>query len=253
MIDPVSRRTLPSVLLIDDDQVSREVAATVLTMGGFAVHTAESGDASLAMFASADFRPEVIVVDAQMPGLSGAALIAALRSRSAATVIAISGSNTPAEISAAADGFLLKPFDAGALKDALEKRQPRPAAETSGDPVLSPQTLAQFRNLMPESAIREIYTAVVADLGKRVETLQAAIAAGETAEISRIGHAIKGGCAMAGALQAAHLGAALEALPPHPPSLESRSNHLNNSARLLADLRVAARSLERMLDEELPA
>jgi hypothetical protein len=53
---------------------------------------------------------------------------------------------------------------------------------------------------------------------------------------------------MAGALQAARLGALLEATP-----LNSKDNQLDNSAVLLHDLRAAARGLERMLDAELPA
>lgn len=243
-----SRRTKPTVLLIDDDLVSREVAATVLTLDGYNVYTAEGGEASLAMLTARTCLPEVILMDAQMPGLSGAALIGELRRRSVATVIAVSGSKTPDEVAAAADGFLLKPFDGSALEDLLEKRQPKPAREASGDPVISPQTLAQLRSLMAESAVREIYAAVVADLRKRIEILEAAITGGQAAEIARIGHAIKGGCAMAGALQAARLGAMLEGLP-----LEPVSNHLDKSARLLADLRIAVRDLERMLDAELPA
>ena len=39
------------VLLIDDDLVSREVTATVLTMSGYTVHTAVSGAAALEMLA----------------------------------------------------------------------------------------------------------------------------------------------------------------------------------------------------------
>ena len=250
MHDPAPRRKLPTILLIDDDLVSREVAATVLTMSGYPVHTAESGEASLALLDAGTVVPEVILVDEQMPGLSGAALIAELRSRIAATVIAISGSPPPqaGEVLAAADGFLLKPFDGPALQSLLDKRQPKPAQEPSGDPVISPQTLAQLRNLMPERAVREIYTAVAADLAQRIDALEAAIAAADHDEIARIGHTIKGGCAMAGVLQAARLGAQLEALP-----LDPRSNHLDNSARLLADLRAAARNLERMLETALPA
>jgi HPt (histidine-containing phosphotransfer) domain-containing protein len=75
-----------------------------------------------------------------------------------------------------------------------------------------------------------------------------AIAKGDAAEIRRIGHAIKGGCGMAGALQAARLGALLEATP-----LNFKDNQLDNSADLLSDLRAAAQGLERMLDAELPA
>jgi hypothetical protein len=53
---------------------------------------------------------------------------------------------------------------------------------------------------------------------------------------------------MAGALQAARLGATLEALPEEP-----LGNQLGNIQRLLSELRSAARNLERMLGSELPA
>jgi hypothetical protein len=53
---------------------------------------------------------------------------------------------------------------------------------------------------------------------------------------------------MAGAVQAAHLGALLEAAPGSP-----QDNQLDNSATLLRDLRTAAQGLERMLEAELPA
>ena len=102
--------------------------------------------------------------------------------------------------------------------------------------------------MMPEAAVREIYTAVIADLVKRMQTLEAAIAKGDDAEVRRIGHAIKGGCGMAGALQAARLGALFEEIPA-----DTESNHLDNSMALLGDLRAAARNLESMLEAELPA
>jgi hypothetical protein len=50
---------------------------------------------------------------------------------------------------------------------------------------------------------------------------------------------------MAGALQAARLGALLEAVP-----LKPKSNHLDNSTELLSDLRAALLNLERMLNSE---
>ena len=42
-----TRQELPTVLLIDDDMVSREVMATVLTMSGYPVHTAADGGTAL--------------------------------------------------------------------------------------------------------------------------------------------------------------------------------------------------------------
>lgn len=244
------KRELPVVLLIDDDLVSREVTATVLTMSGYTVHTAVSGANSLEMLDKGMCHPGLILMDAQMPGLSGSSLIAAYRSRTKARIFAISGSNPPPEVAAAADGFLLKPFKADALDRLLEGDQPEaaPALPDRDEPVVSPEVLAQFRNMMPESAVRQIYVAVVADLNKRIEALASAIAKGDDAEIRRIGHAIKGGCGMAGAVHAARLGALLESGPIQP-----KDNHLDNRANLLRDLRAAARGLERMLDAELPA
>jgi CheY-like chemotaxis protein len=250
MLERVTERRLPVVLLIDDDLVSREVAATVLTMAGFIVHTAVSGDAALDMLAEEVCRPGVILMDAQMPGLSGTKLIAEIRSRTTARIYAISGSNAPPEVASAADGFLLKPFNAEGLSKLIAGRQPEapPALLDPKEPVVSTEVLFQLRKVMPESAVRQIYSAVVSDLSGRIEALGAAIAKGDAAEIRRIGHAIKGGCGMAGAIQAARLGALLETTP-----LNSKDNHLDNSAILLSDLRAAAQGLERMLDSELPA
>ena len=39
MFERTAQDALPLVLLIDDDLVSREVTATVLTMNGYTVHT----------------------------------------------------------------------------------------------------------------------------------------------------------------------------------------------------------------------
>lgn len=240
----------PLVLLIDDDMVSREVSATVLTMSGYTVHTAEGGATALALLSrsvarSEPVRPDVILMDSQMPGLSGTELIAELRKRSHARIYVVSGSNPPQEVIDAADGFLLKPFNVEGFRKLLEGGKPAtaPSFLTHNEPVISAEVLAQFRKLMPEPAVRQVYAAVVADLGKRIDALTDAIAKGDQAEIRRIGHAIKGGCGMAGVLQAARLGALLE----------SGDNQLDNSADLLRDLRAAVRRLQNILDSELPA
>jgi len=243
-------------MLIDDDLVSREVTATVLTLNGYMVTTAEDGASALVLLGgqgnTADTtQPDVILMDAQMPGLSGLELIRELRSLTKARIIAISGSDAPDEIGKTADGFLLKPFSVDALQKMLIGSVKLSAAGTRSrldleQPVISHETLAQFRGMMPETAVHEIYAAVIADLNKRTQTLEAAIAKGNGEEIRRIGHAIKGGCGMAGALQAARLGALFE-----EHSRDTESNQLDNRMALLADLRGAIRNLERILETEL--
>lgn len=246
MLDLVSHLDLPTVLLIDDDLVSREVTATLLTMNGYTVHMAENGSAAITMLAAGLCRPGLILMDAQMPGLSGVELIRELRaSCRGARLYVVSGSGPSDEIVSAADGLLLKPFGSDALRRLLQGAPQAPRSYLDlNDPVVSPEVLRQLRQLMPESAVREIYRATVADLMRRIDALNAAIARHDSNEIRRIGHAIKGGCGMAGAVQAAHLGALLEA---------GEDNHLDNSKALLNDLRNAVQALQGMLDAELPA
>ncbi|MGA3264252.1 MAG: response regulator [Terracidiphilus sp.] len=268
MLDFGAQQDLPTVLLIDDDLISREVTATVLTMSGYTVYTAAGGAEALELLAAGACVPGVILMDAQMPGLRGTRLIEQLRVRSPAGLYVVSGSNPPPDVVAAADGFLLKPFTPDDLRKLLEERPaqaaPTPArkkqpklpadapipmtppapASPSAAPVVNPEILAQLREMMPESAVRQIYAAIVADLARRIAALETAIANRDVAEIRRIGHAIKGGCSMAGALQAARLGAALESAPV---------NQMDNNSALLRDLRAAARNLESMLEAEFKA
>jgi CheY-like chemotaxis protein len=236
-------RELPALLLIDDDMVSREVLATVLTMHGFSVETAAGGAEALVVL-EGGWAPGAILMDAQMPGLSGLELIRALRARSSARICVLSASAVPESLAAAADGFLFKPLDPGALEGffaahPVPTSQPEPPPPPAA-PVISPATLQQLRALMPDGAVKEIFTALVADLDNKLESLAAAIAARDGAEIRRIGHAIKGGCGMAGALEIAHLAA----------RLESEGNHLDNSASLLEQMRAALQRLRSMLVTE---
>lgn len=289
MLDFGANKNLPTVLLIDDDMVSREVAATVLTLGGYPVYTAENGAAAIAMLAADSCAPGVILVDAQMPGLSGAELIGALRKLSQAVVVAMSGSNAPRELTAAADGFLLKPFGAEALGMALHELSgsagktasaadargtaKRPGAAAEGKPakrakrgdastgdgegtdrevvrteVIRAEVLVQFRQMMPEAAVREIYGAIVVDLENRLGDLERAVEVGDTERVRSIGHAIKGGCGMAGAMEASRLGALLEAVDEG-----GEGNQLDNSAQLARDLRDALAHLKSILISEFPA
>jgi CheY-like chemotaxis protein len=240
------RHELPTILLIDDDLVSREVIATVLTLHGHLVHTAEDGNEALQMLKQRVVTPGVVLLDTQLPGLSGRELIEELRMLGLDEIILISGSTPSDELIEVADGFLLKPFGPEDLAKLLGQHKPKIDQETdagSEEMVVNPTTLAQFRQLMTEGTVREIYAAVVSDLHKRQEALEKAIGAGNSDEVRRIGHAIKGGCGMAGAMQAARIGALLE----------SKSDQLDNCATALQELYTATQRVERMLEKEFPA
>jgi len=103
-----------SVLVIDDDPLIRRlIAATLQDVGGFAVHEAEDGEAGLA--AAAELTPAVVLVDFEMPGISGVETCRRLRAAgSTATVVMLTGSaDSDTEVQARAAGvdrFLTKPF-----------------------------------------------------------------------------------------------------------------------------------------------
>ena len=243
-----------SVLIVDDDQVSREVLATVLTIGGYTVRTASEGGEAVAMLGAGDYEPRVVLVDLRMPGMGGSELISQLRERmcagresgSAMTVVAMSASEPHAGEVEGTDGFLLKPFGAKELERVLGEdarwgttgEKPEAAAAET----LNRRKLEQFRRMMPERAVREIYATVVTDLHRRLHDLEAATGFGDCTAVRHIGHAIKGGCGMAGAEEAAGVGAMLERV----------DDELKNVLALTAMLRKAVRNLDDVLAAEFP-
>jgi HPt (histidine-containing phosphotransfer) domain-containing protein len=203
-------------------------------------------------------------MDTQMPGLSGSELISALRERSAARIIAISGSEVSETIRTACDGFLLKPVGAEELAALLESSSdgaadlsfenafngisdPANKADAAdrhasgSDSVIDPPTLARLTAMMPAASVREIYDAVATDMEKRLVLLEKAMLAQDSAEVARIAHSVKGGSAMVGFKMATEAAGRLET-----------SNRSETWPEELAQLRRALLELERILGGEFP-
>ncbi len=71
----------PLLLLVDDDAAFRTVMAAELSRSGYDVRTAASGEEALAACALAE--PQVVLLDLQLPGMSGLDVLKALRERQA--------------------------------------------------------------------------------------------------------------------------------------------------------------------------
>ena len=253
-----SRIPLPRVLIIDDDAISRDVLAMMLEMHGFPVDSAESGNQALAMLENwadndLDALPGLILMDTQMPGISGVQLVRFLRQFSTAPLIAISGSDPGEAIRSVTDGFLLKPIQAedivSLVQNGFQRKKasvvPSTASQTGGissEVIVDPEVLRKLKAMMPASAVREIYAAVAADLHARIATLQAAMSTQNLTEVQRIAHAIKGGCAMAGVTIASEAASRLEI-----------SNLQVTWPGELAKLHHALGALEGMLGGDFPA
>ena len=75
-----------AVLLVDDEELVRTATAEYLAQAGFSVREAADAAAALSLL-DHGFRPDVIVTDHMMPGMTGLDMVRALRARQDATPI----------------------------------------------------------------------------------------------------------------------------------------------------------------------
>lgn len=107
------------VLVVDDNQDAADTTAMVLRLGGFAVRACYGGAEALA--AAEGFRPQVCLLDFNMPGMDGDELAGRLRLLLGTGVILVAltaAKGAKAERRLAAAGFagrLVKPADPAEL------------------------------------------------------------------------------------------------------------------------------------------
>ena len=104
----------PSVLVVDDDRTVRMLAEEALGAAGYAVATAEDGEAALALLET--LRPDIILLDVLLPGIDGLALCRHLRAAPetrAVPICIMTGLDDIASIreayEAGATDFIIKP------------------------------------------------------------------------------------------------------------------------------------------------
>jgi CheY-like chemotaxis protein len=204
---------MASLVVIDDDELIREVLALVAAEAGFECDSFESGDAALVGLASAE-PPAAVVTDMQMPGLTGNALAAELKRVCGAktVVLAMSGSPVAAEKTSGYDGFLLKPFSAEELAAACAgvRKAAKVEEDVPAATMLNEAVYENFLKGMGPVQVGGLYRMCLDDAAKRIGTMREALAAGDDAGYRKAAHAIKGGCGMVGATELWGLAAAME-------------------------------------------
>lgn len=119
----------PTVLVAEDSDDIRHVLSTELRHRGCRVLTAADGREAVEK--ALDVRPDLILMDLNMPGLDGLAATERLRSHGeldGVTIIAVTAFDTygirEAALEAGCQDYLLKPLDPGALERALRVALP---------------------------------------------------------------------------------------------------------------------------------
>jgi PAS domain S-box-containing protein len=201
------------ILLAEDNPVNQVVAATMLRKRGHEVVVVENGQAAVDVVTRERF--DLILMDVQMPvmdGLTATRTIRALPGMADLPIIAVTAHALQEErdrcLASGMSGYLAKPFkphDLFAIVESWGTTAPPelPAVAEDPDP---PVDLTGFRAAMAEAGVAEAVEAMLdvflGDAPGRMETLEAAMVAGDSREIEATAHAFK---SAAGAIRAKRL------------------------------------------------
>lgn len=123
------------VLLVEDDDDTRELLGHALCLHGANVHASHNGE--LAVEEVSHWRPDVILADLALPGIDGATTLARIRERVHCPAIAVTGNATAGDRARSlAAGFakhLTKPARVGDIIAAIDTVRVRAASDLQSE------------------------------------------------------------------------------------------------------------------------
>jgi len=116
-----------SLLVIDDDSVTRQLIEKVLSVNGFDVYSAEDGQTGLELVEEHDF--DVILLDWMMPGMDGMEVLKRLKNNGKSEYIPIfmlTGKDSRQDIELAMslgiEDYITKPFNPSEIDDLIREK-----------------------------------------------------------------------------------------------------------------------------------
>jgi signal transduction histidine kinase/CheY-like chemotaxis protein/HPt (histidine-containing phosphotransfer) domain-containing protein len=233
------------VLLAEDNPVNQRVAMRMLTTRGHDVTLVDNGRAAVEAVAREEF--DVVLMDIQMPEMSGLEATAAIRAREAETggyvrIIAMTAHALMGDrercIEAGMDGYLSKPVDREQLFEAVEQAAvslPRVTAREAFD---AERVLARCSGDV--ELLRELGQLFLDIFPGQLVKLKTAIETGDRARLAAEAHALRGSSGTLGAGRIAAAADALErfanagqmdAAQAHLHQLEVAAREFNDSLR----------------------
>ena len=120
------------VLVIEDDEYSRDALAHLLDAEGYDAQSAHDGEAGLEK--AKETKPDVIVLDLNLPGIDGQQVIKRIRgdqSLASIPILVVTGDDdkaAQAAVDIGADGYLTKPVEFDTLISAITNIQASPVS-----------------------------------------------------------------------------------------------------------------------------
>jgi two-component system, OmpR family, response regulator MprA len=129
----------PNVLVVDDDPKITQLLRRTLSIEGYKVQTAESGQAGLD--AARSHEPDLVILDVLMPGMDGLEVCRRLRANSDTPILMLTAKDDVIDrvggLDSGADDYVVKPFALEELlarvRALLRRHEPVPAPLTYND------------------------------------------------------------------------------------------------------------------------
>jgi Response regulators consisting of a CheY-like receiver domain and a winged-helix DNA-binding domain len=139
--------SLGRILIVDDEPQIRRIMRTTLIGEGYEIDDAKSGEEALEKVR--EFRPDLVLLDMNMPGMGGLAACRAIRSDTSIGVIMLTVRNSEADkvsaLDAGADDYIAKPFNTPELLARIRAALRRvPSSQTSPSKISAGQLEIDF-------------------------------------------------------------------------------------------------------------
>jgi len=135
-----------TILIVDDEPQIRRVMLTTLTSHGYTVVEAASGEEALEKLRAE--RPDLIILDVNMPGISGLETCAEIRTSSDVPIIMLTIRNSERDkvqaLDAGADDYVVKPFGVQELMARIRAALRRSAPGDAAPPFLTDDLQIDF-------------------------------------------------------------------------------------------------------------
>jgi CheY-like chemotaxis protein len=193
------------ILLVEDNEVNREVIAEMLRRLGHLVATAVDGESALAILAAEPF--DLVFMDVQLPGIDGLEATRRFRASGGTTqVIALTAHSTRADadrcLAAGMSSVLVKPVDATKLAQAIGDAPPPEQEDAASLLDVVGGNVELF------TRVRDVFAKQTPEL---LAAMRAAVAAGDRDALARHAHKLRGSLSNFPRTSGASLAAGVEA------------------------------------------
>jgi len=208
-----------NILLVEDNPINQLLTQRLIEKRGDTLVVAKSGREALAILENRQF--DLILMDIQMPEMSGIEVTAAIREKEEGTgrhipIIATTASAIKGDkdrwLEAGMDAYLAKPIDKDTLFETMDMLNCSSQALKNGVPTARPINRVFDMAMALESLdgdfdlLREIIGISLAQFSKHMQNIQDGISKEDSKLLERAAHALKGAAAnllASGVMQAA--------------------------------------------------